>query len=174
MENLQSNTRGKPFSPLSTTSPTSKPGYRFINCTFRFRTLKDLNILTCCSLFLKGGPSKADHLDPNRGGNWGHTDEGELVKQKWTATFILVACEHKNEILVANYVIQVAKLDSAIKSNDPKILQMELQGSIGTTVNQVEWILHSTFLETWSALSLPGPYWDSKSVPTGAVWGQSA
>ena len=32
---------------------------------------------------------------------------------------------------------QVAKLDSAIKSNDPKILQMELQGSIGTTVNQV-------------------------------------
>ena len=34
-------------------------------------------------------------------------------------------------------VIQVAKLDSAIKSNDPKILQMELQGSIGSTVNQV-------------------------------------
>ena len=31
----------------------------------------------------------------------------------------------------------MAKLDSAIKSNDPKILQMELQGSIGTTVNQV-------------------------------------
>ena len=38
---------------------------------------------------------------------------------------------------VAKDVTQVAKLDSAIKSNDPKILQMELQGSIGTTVNQV-------------------------------------
>ena len=40
-----------------------------------------------------------------------------------------------------NYII-VAKLDSAIKSNDPKILQMELQGSIGTTVNQVTTQLH--------------------------------
>ena len=42
----------------------------------------------------------------------------------------------------AKDVIQVAKLDSAIKSNDPKILQMELQGSIGTTVNQVEFAWH--------------------------------
>ena len=41
------------------------------------------------------------------------------------------------EMRVAKDVTQVAKLDSAIKSNDPKILQMELQGSIGTTVNQV-------------------------------------
>ena len=41
------------------------------------------------------------------------------------------------EMGVAKDVTQVAKLDSAIKSNDPKILQMELQGSIGTTVNQV-------------------------------------
>ena len=39
--------------------------------------------------------------------------------------------------VLAKDVTQVAKLDSAIKSNDPKILQMELQGSIGTTVNQV-------------------------------------
>ena len=33
-------------------------------------------------------------------------------------------------------ITQVAKLDAAIKANDPKILQMELQGCIGTTVNQ--------------------------------------
>ena len=43
---------------------------------------------------------------------------------------------------VAKDVTQVAKLDSAIKSNDPKILQMELQGSIGTTVNQVDVARH--------------------------------
>ena len=32
--------------------------------------------------------------------------------------------------------MKVAKLDAAMKANDPKILQMELQGCIGTTVNQ--------------------------------------
>jgi len=40
------------------------------------------------------------------------------------------------EVAIEDIQMKVAKLDSAIKSNDPKILQMELQGSIGTTVNQ--------------------------------------
>merc|ERR1719270_564512 len=40
------------------------------------------------------------------------------------------------EVAIEDIQMKVAKLDSAIKSNDPKILQMELQGCIGTTVNQ--------------------------------------
>jgi hypothetical protein len=41
------------------------------------------------------------------------------------------------EVAIEDIQMKVAKLDAAIKSSDPKILQMELQGSIGTTVNQV-------------------------------------
>ncbi|XP_023345709.1 dedicator of cytokinesis protein 7, partial [Eurytemora carolleeae] len=40
------------------------------------------------------------------------------------------------EVAIEDIQLKVAKLAAAIKSNDPKILQMELQGSIGTTVNQ--------------------------------------
>merc|ERR1712059_40399 len=40
------------------------------------------------------------------------------------------------EVAIEDIQMKVAKIDAAIKSNDPKILQMELQGSIGTTVNQ--------------------------------------
>lgn len=40
------------------------------------------------------------------------------------------------EVAIEDIQMKVAKLDAAIKSHDPKMLQMELQGSIGTTVNQ--------------------------------------
>jgi len=40
------------------------------------------------------------------------------------------------EVAIEDIQLKVAKLALAIKSNDPKILQMELQGCIGTTVNQ--------------------------------------
>ena len=57
-----------------------------------------------------------------------------------TAVMVMSLKIVKNSVGYEKYncsLDQVAKLDSAIKSNDPKILQMELQGSIGTTVNQV-------------------------------------
>lgn len=40
------------------------------------------------------------------------------------------------EVAIEDIQMKVAKLDAAMKGNDPKILQMELQGCIGTTVNQ--------------------------------------
>merc|ERR1712106_34937 len=40
------------------------------------------------------------------------------------------------EVAIEDIQMKVAKIDAAIKANDPKILQMELQGCIGTTVNQ--------------------------------------
>ena len=40
------------------------------------------------------------------------------------------------EVAIEDIQMKVAKLDAAMKANDPKILQMELQGCIGTTVNQ--------------------------------------
>ena len=43
--------------------------------------------------------------------------------------------------------MKVAKLDAAMKANDPKILQMELQGCIGTTVNQGPMEVANVFLK---------------------------
>merc|ERR1719187_889032 len=40
------------------------------------------------------------------------------------------------EVAIEDIQTKVLKLDAAIRANDPKILQMELQGCIGTTVNQ--------------------------------------
>lgn len=39
------------------------------------------------------------------------------------------------EVAIEDIQLKIVKLDSAIRSSDPKILQMELQGCIGTTVN---------------------------------------
>ena len=65
---------------------------------------------------------------------------------------------------------QVAKLDSAIKSNDPKILQMELQGSIGTTVNQVGSLLSlANFPKMTYVTNFSGSNRDRAGFPAGAL-----
>ena len=129
MESWQSNTRGKQFSPPSTTSHTLKPGYRYNRLVPTKTPFLDL-------LHLLGqvAHQKQIILTPIEVAI-------EDIQMKVHTTVMVMSLK-----IVKNCVgyekcncslDQVAKLDSAIKSNDPKILQMELQGSIGTTVNQV-------------------------------------
>ena len=55
------------------------------------------------------------------------------------------------EVAIEDIQMKVAKLDAAMKANDPKILQMELQGCIGTTVNQGPIEIARVFLR-WEAI----------------------
>ena len=67
--NWRSSTREKPFWPPSTTSHTSKPGFR---CFFRlFFLASGLHEM------FSGGSPETDHPDTNWSGHWGHTDEGQ-------------------------------------------------------------------------------------------------
>ena len=96
METWPSSTNERPSSQLSTTFPTSRPGYRSYH-----------HIQTSCS------PSSYP----------------QVAQQK---QIVLTPIE----VAIEDIQMKVAKLDAAMKANDPKILQMELQGCIGTTVNQ--------------------------------------
>ena len=66
--NWRSSTRGKPFWPPSTTSHTSKPGFRFFRLFFLASGLHEM---------FSGGSPETDHPDTNWSGHRGHTDEGQ-------------------------------------------------------------------------------------------------